>query len=442
MKFISLDRRLLENFNWPLLLAMLGLIVFGLINLFSVSMHGSTSEWTWFDRQSGFSTLGLLGMAVVLFFDYHFLKRLAWPFYFFCLLLLLGVLFVGSEAGGAQRWLDLGVIRFQPSESIKISVVILLASYFSEKDYSKGLGFGSLLMPGIIILVPFALVLKQPDLGTALHLAATCLPMFLILKPRLEIVIVVLVVMVCVLVFVLSGAWTILLEKGILKEYQLKRIETFLDTSKDPTGAAWNTIQSQQAVGSGQLFGRGYLEGTQQKNGFLPVPETDFAFAALSEEWGFIGCLVVLSLYLYLISRGLAVARQSKDNFGGFLALGLSSLIFWQMIINVGMVTGLLPVVGIPLPFISYGGTSILINMFAISIILNVSMRRFMFQDDSIRQNPEVWKHAPDESAAKLPSPVPVRRLHEYSPDEPDFHPTHRLPHKEPWLKYINKKGR
>jgi hypothetical protein len=180
------------------------------------------------------------------------------------------------------------------------------------------------------------------------------------------------------------------------------------------------------------------MQGPQHLNGFLPEAETDFAFAALAEEWGFVGCLFVLALFLCLLTSGLLVGRRSKDRFGSMIALGLTSLLFWQVIINVGMVIGLLPVVGIPLPFISYGGTSLVVTIASVGLMLNVGMRRFMFQDEAVRENPNVWREDPEEEHQGLPT-VPVRRLSEDTPFNPELHPRHRLPHVRPWAKYLHK---
>ncbi len=415
----------------------------GLVNLYSVSSHGAFSgEWSWFVRQAVFLGFALVGLAAVLLLDYQFLKKIIWPVYGLTVVSLVAVLVVGTTVNGATRWLDLGFFRFQPSESAKVVVVVALAAWFAKRDLSAGLDFKDLLIPGLIVLVPFVLVHKQPDLGTAMHLLSTCVPMFLVfrLRPRLLLSMVLVVALGAGVAISLlaSGSWHVLLEKGIIKPHQIDRIETFFDPGKDPSGGGWQILQSQNAVGGGQVFGRGFMEGSQHKNGFLPEAETDFAFAALAEEWGFVGCAVILALFMCLVSSGLMLARRSKDRFGSLIALGLTSFLFWQVIINVGMVTGLLPVVGIPLPFISYGGTSLVVTVLAVGLVLNIGMRRYMFQEEPVRENPLVWSQDPDE-ALRVVVTVPVRRLAVDTPFNPELHPQNRLPHVRPWAKYLRK---
>jgi len=440
---ISLDHRLLENFCWPLLFSMLALCLCGLLNLYSISADRTfVEEWSWFSRQGLYLALALAGVGAALAVDYQCLKKIIWPIYVLGLIFLVAVHFKGTNINGATRWLDLGLFRFQPSEFIKVAVVVALAAWLAKRDSVSGLGFRDLMVPATIILIPFALILAQPDLGTALHLLATCLPIFLVFKFRPQVLIglaaVLLLGSVLFLSLLANGSWDVLQEKGLLKQHQVNRIETFIDPSKDPLGKGWHTLQSQNAVGGGQLFGRGFMEGSQHKNGFLSEPETDFAFAALAEEWGFTGCLVVLSLFLCLLTSSLMVARRGKDRFGNLIALGLTSFLFWQVIINVGMVVGLLPVVGIPLPFISYGGTSLVVTVLAVGLILNVGMRRYLFQTEPVKENPFVWKQLPAEEV-RLIVTVPVRRLALDTPFNPELHPSYRLPHIRPWAKYLRK---
>ncbi len=442
MKGLSLDRRLLENFSWPLLFSMLFLCFCGLLNLYSVSLSYQFGDWSWFGRQAVFFGAAILTMLLIVVIDYQYLKSFIWPIYGVGLAALLAVLFVGANVNGATRWLDLGFMRFQPSESVKVIVVVALAAWFAKRDLSQGLGFRDLLVPFAIMAAPLMLIHKQPDLGTTLHILATCFPMFLIFhfRPHLIISVIVLAVLgvgLAVSIFA-SGSWQMLVDRGVIKPYQLKRIETMFSPEQDPSGDGWQILQSQNAVGGGQLFGRGFMEGSQHLNGFLPEAETDFAFAALAEEWGFVGCLLVLAVFLCLLTSGLMVARRSKDRFGSLIALGLTSLLFWQVIINVGMVIGLLPVVGIPLPFISYGGTSLVVTIASVGLMLNVGMRRYMFQDEAVRENPNVWREEVEEEHQGLPT-VPVRRLLEDTPFNPELHPRHRLPHLRPWAKYLHR---
>lgn len=441
MKGLNLDRRLLSNFAWPLLLSALLLCAFGLVNLCSVSRVYPPGEWSWFTRQLVFFGVALAGMALVTLVDYQYLTHLVWPLYIFGLFSLVVVLAMGRTINGATRWLDFGFMRFQPSESVKVIVVVTLASWLSKRDLSRGLGFKDLAGPLVIMALPLALIHKQPDLGTTLHLLATCAPMFLIFRFRPQVVITAAVAAALSLglaasIFA-SGSWHVLIDKGVIKPYQLARIETMFDPDKDPSKGGWQTLQSRNAVGAGQMFGRGFGQGSQHLNGFLPEAETDFAFAALAEEWGFAGCAVVLALFLCLLASGLSVARRSKDLFGALIVLGLTSFLFWQAFINIGMVIGLLPVVGIPLPFISYGGTSLVVTMAAVGLMLNVSMRRYMFQDEGVGENPSVWREQEDGYQGQ--PTAPVRRLLGDTPFNPEMHPKYRLPHVRPWAKYLRR---
>ena len=443
-KHISFDQRLLENFSWPLLISLLCLCACGLINLYSVSFYADfAGGMSWFTKQSLFLGLAGAGLIAAMVLDYQYLKKIVWPLYFISLIALAAVFSpLGVKANHATRWLDLGFLQYQPSESIKIVLVVALAAWFSKKDLSGGLGFRDLLVPALIILPPFLLIHKQPDLGTALHIMVTCAPMFLVFRFRPHVIgsFILVGVLGCGIVIsvIASGSWHVLLDKGIIKSHQVQRIETFLDPTKDPQRAGYHVLQAQNAVGGGQIFGRGFLGGTQHRNKFLPEPQTDFAFAAIAEEWGFVGSLVVLALFLCLLSSCLMVARRSRDRFGSLIVLGLTSLLFWQVIINVGMVIGLLPVVGIPLPFISYGGTSLVVTVVAVGLILNIGMRRYIFQDEPVQENPYVWRQVAEEEA-RLIVTVPVRKLALDTPYNPELHPRHRLPHIRPWAKYLRK---
>ncbi|MGL4208903.1 MAG: rod shape-determining protein RodA, partial [Candidatus Adiutrix sp.] len=365
-----------------------------------------------------------------------------WPLYIVSIIFLIAVLLVGTKINGATRWLDLGFVRFQPSESVKVVVVVALAAWFAKRDLSAGLGFRDLLIPGLLVGLPFILIHKQPDLGTALHLLLTSVTMMAAFRLRLSLLLSVALgatlAVGLLATITVSDSWHLLVDKGILKQHQVGRIKTFQNPSLDPSNNGWQILQSQNAVGGGQIFGRGFMEGPQQKNGFLPEAETDFAFAAFAEEWGFVGCLIVLALFTGLLSSSLQVAKRSKDRFGSLIALGLTSLLFWQIFINIGMVTGILPVVGIPLPFVSYGGTSLVVSVIAVGLILNIGMRRYMFTDDPVEENPYIWRQDPQD-VPKLAPTVPVRRLSHDTPFNPELHPRHRLPHVRPWAKYLRR---
>ncbi len=369
-----IDRRLLEHFDWVLLSLTLVLGGIGILTLYSAATANADIvgvKGLVHLKQSYWLAIGTGIMILLALFSYRWLNRLALPIYWFSIGLLVAVLFVGKEVSGSQRWLILGPVSFQPSELVKISLVIILARHFSESVSEEGFSLVELWKPLIWTLIPFALIVIQPDLGTSLIvlLIAGSVTVFVKIERR---------TLLC-----LTGAGILGSAVGwfFLKEYQKLRILAFLDPEGDPLGAGYHIIQSKIAVGSGMLFGKGFLKGTQNALSFLPEHHTDFIFSVLAEEWGFLGAALVISLYVLLVIWGLSVAVRSKEPFGTILAVGLTSMIFWQAFINLAMALALLPVVGVPLPLISYGGSSMLVSMGAIGILLNISMRRFLFKE-------------------------------------------------------------
>ncbi|MBW2090622.1 MAG: rod shape-determining protein RodA [Deltaproteobacteria bacterium] len=364
------DRRLIQNFDWILLCLVLILAGLGILNLYSASSGSQTSGLPVYLKQLYWLSLGLTAMLVVLFFDYHHMEKAAYLLYAVGLLLLILVLFSGQTVSGSRRWLDLGFFSFQPSELVKIIVLATLARYFSRREYPEGLRLRDLVMPLLLAGAPFLLILVQPDLGTALHLAIVCLSLVLFLRVRWDALLLLTSGVAAAMPFIWS----------VLKSYQKQRIMTFLNPAKDPQGAGYHIIQSKIAVGSGQGWGKGFMKGTQSHLRFLPEQQTDFAFSVFAEEWGFVGALVLLGLFFLFMVWALRIVSRSQDRFGALLGVGLVLLIFWQFFINISMVIGLMPVVGIPLPFISYGGSSLVTLFIGIGLLLNISMRRFMFQ--------------------------------------------------------------
>lgn len=361
------DRRLLQHFDWALLVAMLVVITMSLMNLHSATYVGyaGTSPYI---KQLYYYLLGGGLMLAIISVDYRLLLRVNYPLYAAIVVLLIVAVLFGKVTAGAQRWINFGFMKLQPSELAKLSMVITLASYYCRKDTSKGFGLLDLIPPAGLLLLPFALIVKQPDLGTALMLAFIFVSMTLFVKLRLTTVVVLLMLTLPIVPLV----W-----KYGLHDYQRKRIETLFAPESDPLGAGYHIMQSKIAVGSGKNFGKGYLAGTQVHLDFLPERHTDFAFSVLAEEWGFVGSVVFLSCYFFMIFLGLNVAGAARDKFGVLLAFGVSSLLFWQAFVNLAMVLGLLPVVGMPLPLFSYGGSSLLTNLAGIGILFSVRMRRF-----------------------------------------------------------------
>jgi len=368
-----IDRRLVEKFDWLILLSLLVIVAMGLVSLYSALHPQIRAEPTdnAFVRQIVWLGCGLVVLFFALLFDYQQLKVVSPWIYFATLAFLVVVLIFGKEVNGAKRWLDLGFFHFQPSEIMKTVIVIQLATYLSRQEISPYPRLGELGVPLLTIFAPVVLILMGPDLGTALCVLAIASTVIFFMGIRWQ----------YVLTFgagALVSLWP--LWEYVLKEYQKNRILIFLRPDLDPLGAGYHIRQSKIAIGSGMFWGKGFLEGTQNKLHFLPEKHTDFIFSVWAEEWGFAGTLALLLAFILMVLLCLQVARRSKDRFGALLVVGMTALILWQMLINIGMVIGLLPVVGITLPFVSYGGSSLISLCFAVGIVENVSMRRYVFQ--------------------------------------------------------------
>jgi len=369
------DRRLIQNFDWILLLLLLFIAAISIINLYSATYAirnaGGAQVFT---KQIYWFSIGFVVLFIMTSFNYYRLERFANAFYFLTIALLILVLIAGKVTSGSQRWLGFGPISFQPSELAKISIVMVLARFFSEEGGYREYRLRDLGRPFVLIGIPTLLILKEPDLGTAILVVVVSASMILFVKINRKSLLIIVLTALSVAPFIWLN----------LKEYQQKRIMTFIRPDKDLFGAGYHIHQSKIAIGSGQVWGKGFLKGTQTKLHFLPEQHTDFAMSVLAEEWGFIGAALLLCLYLLLILWGLNIAKDSKDKFGSITAIGIVAFIFWQVVINVGMVTGLLPVVGIPLLLFSYGGSSLISTMAAMGLLMNISMRRFMFQGSYI----------------------------------------------------------
>ncbi len=366
------DRRLAQNFDWVLFGLTFIIAGMGLVTLYSAVNAGTqTGESALFGRQLLWYTIGLGVMVVSFFFDYKYLDKVTPAIYAVTIVLLIMVFFFGKVGGGARRWLFFGPFSIQPSEIAKLTVIIVLARYYSKVPTTHGYTLRELGKPMLMTAIPFVLILKQPDLGTAIHLGliAASVTVFARIERRTFLAL----CGTCALT--VPGVWFFL-----LKAYQKQRVLTFLDPNRDPFGAGYHIIQSKIAIGSGMLTGKGFLQGTQNALSFLPEQHTDFIFSVLAEERGFIGAAAVLVVFFMIIIWGLRVAHGCRDIFGMMIAVGVTSMLFWQVVINVGMVMGLLPVVGVPLPFVSYGGSSIVMMMVCLGLLINIRMRRFMFE--------------------------------------------------------------
>lgn len=362
--------RMVTAFDWPLMIVLLLLSATGLLVMHSAV--GGT-DWRYADHlRNLLIALGVMWIVAMVPFQ-HILK-LAVPFYVVGVVLLLGVEFFGSTTKGATRWLNLGFARIQPSEMLKIAVPLMLAWYFHQRESS--LKFYDFFVAGALLIVPFLLIVKQPDLGTALLVfgAGFCVIYFagLSFKLLVPIMIVVLVGMGGILAFQddLCKEET---DWVMLHTYQKNRVCTLLDPSSDPLGKGFHTIQSTIAVGSGGVYGKGYMSGTQTHLDFIPERTTDFIFAVFAEEFGLYGGVTLLILYLLLVFRGLAIAIRAPTHASRLLAGALTMVLFVYVFVNIGMVTGLLPVVGVPLPLLSYGGTALLTVGIACGILMSIS---------------------------------------------------------------------
>ncbi len=366
------ERTLLKRVDWNFVIFILGLNVIGLINLFSAT-HGPYSNQVepLFVNQILWLVVGWSVFFIVTLVDYQIVYRIAFAVYVLNIGALVFVTFFGTVALGGQRWIDLGFFRYQPSETMKLALIIMLSRVLSQKTVDgPGMGLKDMALPIVLMLVPFVLIVEQPDLGTALLIAAISGAMLLFMKIKRWIIVAVLV-MVSIAAPIM---WTY-----VLRDYQKNRIVTFLNPGNDPKGSGYNSIQSKIAVGSGKVFGKGFRKGTQSQLEFLPERHTDFIFSVLSEEFGFFGSLLTIIVFGALFVIGIRIASTARDKFGALLTVGVLCYLFWHMFINIGMVIGLLPIVGVPLPLLSYGGSSMLTTMAGLGLISSVAYRRYLF---------------------------------------------------------------
>jgi rod shape determining protein RodA len=364
---MGVDRRALQNFDWVLFGLVATLVALGITNLVS-STHGVGGMSDEVRRQLLSLGLGVIGLAVVVVIDYRHFERLALPFYFFSCALLGLTLLIAPVISGHQSWLLEG--RVQPAELAKIGMLLALARHFHRNPPGEMRQLLDLLRPGLIVALPVGLILLQRDMGVALLtlLIGSTYLVFVRIPKRAWAGVAVLAVVA------LAGAWTF-----VFDDYQRERILNLLDPERDKLASGYQVNQSMIAAGSGGLLGKGYREGTQTQLRFLPTQHTDFAFSVWAEEWGFVGSVFMLGVYAFLLVWGLVIARNAKDPFGSLLAIGVVGTLFWPAVLNVGMVLGVAPVIGVPLPFISYGGSALVVTMLSIGLLLNVSLRRWVF---------------------------------------------------------------
>ncbi|MEZ0329337.1 MAG: rod shape-determining protein RodA [Dissulfuribacterales bacterium] len=364
MPFFRIDKNILKHLDWWLLACLICIMAIGITNLYSASV---ATNRPFAMKQAMWYTAGLVEITALVSLDYRKLQKGVYLLYALTLFSLLLVDIIGASAKGAQRWLNLGFFNFQPSELAKLTTIILVAHLFS-KTGKLNHSFKDILLPAVLLAVPFGLILVQPDLGTAGLVALIAATMVLIAGLRWT----TLVLLFLSIISVLPFGWR------FLKPYQKDRILSFLNPESGLKTEGYHALQSKIAVGSGQIHGKGFLQGTQAHLSFLPESHTDFALALWAEEWGMIGSLVLLLIYFMLLWRGIKIASETKDRFGALLANGVVIMLFWQISINCAMVTGVFPVVGVPFPLISYGGSSVVITLAAIGLLLSVKVSKYL----------------------------------------------------------------
>ena len=371
----EIPRRYWRNLDIPLILAVLGLILLGLFVIYSASasrlLNLNADPFHYVKRQAIAALVGFMGLIVVLSIDYRAWRRWTKIGYLVTVLALAVILITGKIAQGSQRWFSLGGFNIQPSELAKLVMIVVLAHLMEKQSNIEG---RKIFLPFVIIGVPMALVFRQPDVGTAMVFVGIVFAMTYIGGGDLRhLGIIAAVGIAAALAAILLSYYEVI---KIIKPYQLRRLLIFLDPYSDPTGDGWSVIQSIIAIGSGGFFGKGYLNGTQGQLYFLPANHTDFIFSVAAEEFGFVGASAILLLYAFFIWRGIKIAINAKDRFGSLLAVGCISYFVCHLVINIGMTMGIMPITGLPLPFLTYGGSTLLTSLLAVGILLNVGLRR------------------------------------------------------------------
>jgi len=358
----------IRSFNLGLAVSTFFIVLTGLLTLFSASRGPGLQSLT--KLQAIYFIAGCVLAAAIIFIDSDFLKKLAYPIYGICLGLLGLVLVVGHVGNGSQRWINLGFFRLQPSEFAKIAIILALARYFSDEKKGGPYSLKRLVLPALLIIPYFILIKKQPDMGTAGIVFLTAASMILFVGVEWKSIF--LVVMVAMISIPLAY-------KYVLHDYQRNRVKTFLNPMSDPKATGYNALQCRIAVGSGKVFGKGYMEGTQAQLNFIPEQHTDFIFSVFAEERGFVGALLLLGMYASYLLFSVRSILRARDKFEVLVAVGLTAVMFWHVFINIGMVIGVLPIVGVTLPFFSYGGSSMMMFMICTALLLNISRKRYIF---------------------------------------------------------------
>lgn len=366
------ERTLFKRIDLNFIFVILALNVIGLINLYSAT-HGPNSKdvESLFVNQIVWLLAGWCLFFIVTLIDYAIVSKIAILAYVLNVGALLYVTFFGNVALGAQRWIHLGFFKYQPSETIKLALIMLLAKILATRTVNgPGMGLREMFIPLVCLVFPFVLIVEQPDLGTAMMVSAISITMIFFAKIRRAL-------LVSAVVLGLAGIWGAW--HFVLRDYQKNRVINFISPENDPLKTGYNSIQSKIAVGSGKFVGKGFRKGTQSQLEFLPERHTDFIYSVLSEEHGFVGSVATVGLFCLLFIIMIRIAMNARDKFGALLCVGVFGYIFWHMFVNIGMVIGLLPIVGVPLPLLSYGGSSMLTTMLGMGLISSVAYRRYLF---------------------------------------------------------------
>jgi rod shape determining protein RodA len=368
---MKIDKRRLYHLDWYLIINGLILFAIGIFNLLSATTSFYSGSYSFIMKQLTAFSIGLVLIFIIIQYDYRIIANHSKWFYLLAIAFILLVLIIGMMAGGAKRWINIFGISIQPSEFMKPILVLFLANMLYEKKRAgQALSVRDISMPMLATLVPFILIVKQPDLGTGIIIVLTSLSIlwFVGLKKSTY-----------ALLFSVGAIIPFIAWQYLMKPYQKMRVLSFINIDADPSGFGYHAKQAIIAVGSGKFFGKGYMAGTQHKLQFIPEHHTDFIFTVFGEEWGFLGSIILFLLFLSFILRCLKIAQNAHDELGSIIVFGIGTIIYLQFAINVMMAIHLAPVVGIPLPFISYGGSSILSVLVSTGLALNISMRRYMF---------------------------------------------------------------
>lgn len=361
---------LTARFDWPLFIVAVCIALLGVVNLYSATSvyqgtHPVVAE-RYISQLYWVLGGGVVG-AVLCAFDYRHIERSAYVAYAVGIFALLVAIVLARDVRGSSRWIELGSFRFQPSEFTKLTLILALAKYLHHDPKNEGRSLKDLAIPAAITIVPAFLILRQPDLGTAIIHLLIFLTIAAVTKVRGR----------SALLFLASSVIAIYVAYHfILLDYQRARIEVFLNPEADILGRGWHAHHARVAIGNGELFGNGYLKGMQNQFLFIPDQATDFPFPVFAEEWGFVGSTVLIGLYMFLCLWSIRIASQARDRFGVIVCVGVTAMIFWHAVVNIGMTCGLMPVVGVTLPLFSYGGSSVSNTMLGLAMLMSVSMRR------------------------------------------------------------------